>query len=96
MIRFLRFLLGLRSYEEDFNAGVTYVREQIWRHRNNIHEYNRLWAECDPGGIDRSGFDAGMREALRVHNIPHPMETEVNSNDLHDCVCRRLTGPAGN
>jgi hypothetical protein len=87
---FFRKLFGIRNYEEDFQAGVQYAQDQLKRHRNNLLEYHRLWAECDSGGADPSGFDAGMRQVLGMQNIPHPLDPpEKNNAAFHDCLCGR-------
>mgnify|MGYP001139003007 CR=1 FL=1 len=89
----LRELLGFRTYEQEFQAGAKYAQEQLQRHRGNLHEYHRLWAECEPGGIDSNGFDAGMRQVLSMRNIPHPLDFQGFDHDAkhgsNDCFCGR-------
>jgi len=91
---FFRKLFGIRTYEEDFQAGVQYAVEQLNRYAGSLYEYHRLWAECDSGGVEPSGFDAGVRQVLRMRNIPHPMDPPnlgKHNGILHDCVCGRKT-----
>lgn len=88
----LRKLFGIRNYEEDFDAGVEYVRLELRKHgKNNMMENHRLWAECDSGGVDPTGFDAGMRQALKTFEIPHPFD-QVNYGTRTtnvECACQR-------
>jgi hypothetical protein len=75
MKEILRKLLGIRNYEEDFDAGVKYVQDELRKYgKHNMMENNRMWAECDSSGIDPAGFDAGMRQALKTFEIPHPFD----------------------
>lgn len=60
--------------EQAFQRGVSYASSQIALYRSDPDQMARLWAECDPGGMDFSSFDRGMPEALSRHNIPHPMD----------------------
>lgn len=91
----LRKLFGIRNYEEDFDAGVAYVRSELRKYgKHNMMENNRLWAECDSSGIDPSGFDAGMRQALKTFDIPHPFDevmygTGTRPTPNAECMCRR-------
>lgn len=92
---FLRKLLGIRSYEEDFAAGVKYVQDELRKYgHHNMMENHRMWAECDSGGIDPTGYDAGMRQALNTFEIPHPFsEVKYGTRPIPtpnaECVCRR-------
>ena len=59
-MKWLRKLFGIRTPEEDFNAGRQYVINQISQFgMGNKEEMARLWAECDCD-FDRSEFDKGM------------------------------------
>lgn len=90
----LRKLLGIRSYEEDFDAGVRYVQSELRKHgKNQMMENHRMWAECDSSGVDPTGFDAGMRQALKTFEIPHPFDqvdygTRIESANAQ-CGCGR-------
>lgn len=94
---FLRKLLGIRNYEEDFAAGVKYVQDELRKYgHHNMMENHRMWAECDSGGIDPTGYDAGMRQALNTFEIPHPFSevkhghgTRPTPTPNAQCVCRR-------
>ncbi|MND60644.1 hypothetical protein D3C80_518770 [compost metagenome] len=69
----IRGAIGLRTPEEEIEDGRQYVRDQVRKHGiGNTHEMNRLWAECDTGGIDPTGFDKGMCLQLDTYDIPHP------------------------
>jgi hypothetical protein len=90
----IRKLFGIRNYEEDFDAGVKYVKSELRKYgKNNLMENSRLWAECDSSGFDPTGYDAGMRQALKTYDIPHPFDqvnygTRIAATDA-DCGCKR-------
>lgn len=71
----IRSAIGLRTPEEEIEDGRNYVREQVGKHGiGNTYEMNRLWAECDTGGVEPTGFDKGMRLQLETYNVAHPTD----------------------
>jgi hypothetical protein len=72
-MKWLRKLLGIRTPEEDWQAGRDYVDSVVAEHRGDSKRMNELWYQCD-GGFDSSCFDRGMRNRLHELCIPDPMD----------------------
>lgn len=71
-MKWLRKLLGIRTPEEDYDAGRAYVdRKQASGASRD--EMKDLWILCD-GSFDYTCFDRGMRSRLSELCIPHPMD----------------------
>jgi len=74
LIKYLRKLLGIRTPEESFQAGVNYVNNEVAKYgAENVDEMTRLWIESDCP-FDKNQFDYGMEARLKELQVPGPFE----------------------
>jgi len=80
-MKWLRKLFGIRTPQEDRQAGMDFVDAEVSKCNADKVRLTELWYYCDPV-LDRTEFDYGVRDRLLELNIPHPLHAPDIQDDL--------------